>query len=71
AWAPGKAWLIVHGTAVFAEPSAELRQAGFEHMIGLGEEHRSANDGLLVFFCAQDALVRICDIDGSEERFNL
>jgi uncharacterized pyridoxamine 5'-phosphate oxidase family protein len=71
AWAPGKPWLIVHGTAVFAEPSAALRQRGFEHMTALGEEHRDANDGLLVFFYVDEALVRVCDIDGYEERFNL
>jgi uncharacterized pyridoxamine 5'-phosphate oxidase family protein len=71
AWAPGRPWLIVHGTAVFAEPSASLRQAGFEHMLGLGEKHQSADDGLLTFFFIDEAAVRICDITGTEQRFSL
>jgi uncharacterized pyridoxamine 5'-phosphate oxidase family protein len=71
AWMPGKPWLIVNGRAAFAEPSAALRQAGFEHMLSLGEHHSSLDDGLLVFFYAEAASARICDIDGSERRFSL
>jgi uncharacterized pyridoxamine 5'-phosphate oxidase family protein len=71
AWAPGSPWLIVHGNAVFAEPSAATRQAGFKHMVGLGEEHENADDGLLVFFTVQEGIARICDIDGTEERLDL
>jgi uncharacterized pyridoxamine 5'-phosphate oxidase family protein len=71
AWAPGKPWIIVGGSATFAEPTPALRQAGFEHMVSLGEAHRDANDGLLVFFFVRDATARICDIDGTERRFKL
>jgi uncharacterized pyridoxamine 5'-phosphate oxidase family protein len=71
AWMPGNPWIIVHGTAAFAEPTPALRQAGFEHMVALGEDHRSANDGLLVFFFVKDAIVRICDIDGTEHQFTV
>jgi uncharacterized pyridoxamine 5'-phosphate oxidase family protein len=71
AWAPGRPWLIVGGGAAFAEPSAAIRQAGFEHMVSLGEAHTDANDGLLIFFYAQEGIARICDIDGTEQRFAL
>ncbi|MDR1014380.1 MAG: pyridoxamine 5'-phosphate oxidase family protein [Coriobacteriales bacterium] len=71
AWKPGHPWLVVRGKAVFAEPSAALRQAGFEHMAGIGEAHSSADDGLLVFFSVDEGIARICDIDGTEERFEL
>lgn len=33
-----------------AVASDKVRQAGFKHMVGIGEEHESANDGLLAFF---------------------
>jgi uncharacterized pyridoxamine 5'-phosphate oxidase family protein len=69
AWRPGSPWVIVRGTAVFAEPSAATRQSGFEHMVGLGEAHESADDGLLVFFHVADGYAKICDITGQEEGF--
>lgn len=69
AWRPGNPWVIVRGSAVFAEPSAATRQAGFEHMVALGEAHESANDGLLVFFYVADGFAKICDITGYEESF--
>ncbi|MCL2631529.1 MAG: pyridoxamine 5'-phosphate oxidase family protein [Coriobacteriia bacterium] len=71
AWNPGNPWIVVSGQAVFDEPSAELRQAGFEHMLGLGEAHDSANDGRLVFFYISTGYARICDITGEEESFDL
>ncbi|MDR3316264.1 MAG: hemolysin III family protein [Coriobacteriales bacterium] len=71
AWAPGNPWLIAAGKAVFAEPSRALREEGFHHMVGLGEAHDSADDGLLVFFYIDEGSVRICDITGSEETFAL
>lgn len=67
AWHPGNPWVIVAGQAVFDEPSAQLRQAGFKHMLGLGEAHSSANDGLLVFFYLAQGQARICEITGQEE----
>jgi uncharacterized pyridoxamine 5'-phosphate oxidase family protein len=71
AWKPGSPWVIVHGQAVFAEPSQAVRQAGFEHMVSLGEAHASPNDGLLVFFYPAKAIVRVCDITGQEQAFEL
>jgi uncharacterized pyridoxamine 5'-phosphate oxidase family protein len=69
-WRPGSPWVIVRGSAVFAEPSAAMRQAGFKHMVGLGEEHESANDGLLVFFYVRDGYAKVCDITGAEAGFS-
>lgn len=71
AWQPGSPWVVVAGRAVFAEPSAGLRQAGFEHMVGIGEAHESAEDGRLVFFYVADGLARVCDITGEEQRYEL
>ena len=69
AWRPGNPWIVVAGKAVFAEPSPQLRKAGFEHMIGLGEAHDTPHDELLVFFYVTDGVARICDITGEEECF--
>ena len=71
AWYPGRPWVIVEGKAVFAEPSSELREEGFRHMVGLGEAHDCANDGLLVFFFIEGGKARICDITGNEESYEL
>jgi uncharacterized pyridoxamine 5'-phosphate oxidase family protein len=67
AWQPGSPWVVVAGRAVFDEPSAQLRQAGFEHMVSIGETHDSANDGRLVFFYVDEGVARICDITGEED----
>lgn len=48
-----------------------VREAGFKHMVGIGEEHESANDGRLAFFSVRNITARFCDIDGSEERLDL
>jgi uncharacterized pyridoxamine 5'-phosphate oxidase family protein len=71
AWRPGQPWLIIKGRAVFAEPSAGLRLAGFEHMVALGEAHVSPNDGLLVFFYVEEGSARVCDITGAEFAFDV
>ncbi|MDR3052695.1 MAG: pyridoxamine 5'-phosphate oxidase family protein [Coriobacteriales bacterium] len=71
AWRPGSPWVIVRGTAVFAEPSPATRQAGFEHMVALGEDHTRADDGLLVFFYVSDGFAKLCEITGHEEGFAL
>ena len=54
-----------------AVASDKVRQAGFKHMVGIGEEHESANDGCLAFFSVRNIAARFCDIDGSEERLEL
>ena len=51
--------------------SDKVRQAGFRHMVGIGEQHDSANDGRLAFFSVRNIAARFCDIDGSEERLEL
>ena len=71
AWHPGNPWLLVSGKAIFDEPSPQLREEGFRHMVGLGEAHESANDGLLVFFYISEGKAKICDITGNEETFVL
>ena len=49
--------------------SDRVRQEGFRHMVGIGEEHDSADDGRLAFFSVRGGLARFCDIDGSERSF--
>ncbi|HIS40877.1 MAG TPA: pyridoxamine 5'-phosphate oxidase family protein [Candidatus Aphodovivens avistercoris] len=66
AWKPGSGWIIVRGKADLADgASAEVRQAGFEHMIALGEHHDGPNAPELTFFSMTDAAAWLCDIDGS------
>ena len=40
-------------------------------MVGLGEEHESANDGRLCFFRIAEGVARVCDITGEETSFDL
>ena len=71
-WKPGSYWIVVSGEADLADDaqvSDAVRQAGFKHMVGIGEEHASANDGRLAFFSVRRGVARFCDIDGSERRF--
>lgn len=68
-WKPGECWIVLSGTANLADDalvSVAVREAGFKHMVGLGEAHESANDGRLAFFSVEDGIARFCDIDGSE-----
>ena len=71
-WKPGECWIVVEGEAELADDEVcpdEVRQAGFEHMVGIGEHHDSPNDGRLAFFSVKNGTCRICDIDGSERKF--
>ncbi len=71
-WKPGSYWIVVSGEADLADDaqvSDAVRQAGFKHMVGIGEEHASAHDGRLAFFSVRRGVARFCDIDGSERRF--
>ena len=73
-WKPGECWIVLTGEAALeddAVASDKVRQAGFKHMVGIGEEHESANDGRLAFFSVRNIAARFCDIDGSEERLEL
>ena len=67
-WKPGECWIVLTGEAALeddAVASDKVRQAGFKHMVGIGEEHESA------FFSVRNIAARFCDIDGSEERLEL
>ena len=47
-WKPGECWIVVEGEAELADDEVcpdEVRQAGFKHMVGIGEHHDSPNDG--------------------------
>ena len=71
-WKPGAYWIVVSGEANLADDehvSDRVRQEGFKHMVGIGEEHDSADDGRLAFFSVRCGLARFCDIDGSERSF--
>lgn len=66
AWKPGSGWVILRGHAdLHDEANAEVRQAGFDHMVGLGESYNGACDPVLTFFSFTQAQAWICDIDGS------
>lgn len=68
-WKPGECWIVLSGTANLADDalvSDAVREAGFKHMVGLGEAHESVNDGRLAFFSVENGVARFCDIDGSE-----
>ena len=47
-WKPGEFWIVLSGEADLADDanvSEAVRQAGYEHMVGIGEHHDSPNDG--------------------------
>ena len=72
-WKPGTGWIVVSGEADLADDanvSEEVREAGFRHMVGLGEAHESAHDGRLAFFSVRGGVARFCDITGDERRFS-
>lgn len=73
-WKPGECWIVLTGEAALEDDAAasdKVRQAGFKHMVGIGEQHDSVNDGRLAFFSVRNIVARFCDIDGSEERLEL
>ena len=68
-WKPGEYWIVVSGEADLSDDanvSDAVRQAGFKHMVGLGEAHESLDDGRLAFFSVVRGVARFCDIDGRE-----
>ena len=66
AWKPGSGWVIMRGKANLEDTAApEVRQAGFEHMVGLGECYDGPDDPALTFFTLDEPQAWICDIDGS------
>ena len=49
----------------------EIRQAGYDHMLDLGEYHSGPDAPELTFFTTKHAEAWICDIDGSKTRIEL
>lgn len=61
-WWPGHGWLILRGKAgLVDEASPEMREAGWQHLEGLGEHYDGPNDETLVFFSAEEPQAWICD----------
>ena len=72
AWKPGSGWIILRGKADLNDKAnAEVRKAGFEHMVGLGETYDGERDPTLTFFSFTEAQAWICDIDGSWTKMSL
>ena len=68
-WKPGYGWIVLSGEANLEDDSNAsdaMRQAGFEHMVGLDEHHDSPNDGRLTYFSVRNGRARFCDITGEE-----
>lgn len=70
-WKPGTGWIVLSGEAVLmddADVPEDVFQAGFKHMVGLGEAHDCAHDGRLAFITVANGHARFCDITGSERQ---
>lgn len=71
-WKPGHGWIILRGKAGLDDKvNSEIRQAGYEHMTGLGESYDGADDPTLTFFSVEDPQAWICDIEGSWDPIDL
>ena len=72
AWKSGSGWLIMRGEADLVDQATpEIRQAGYEHMLDLGEYHSGPDAPELTFFSTLRAEAWICDIDGAKTRVEL
>ena len=66
AWKPGSGWIILRGRADLDDRVGDdIRRAGYEHLVGLGECYDGPDDPTLTFFSFTDAEAWVCDIDGS------
>ena len=66
AWKPGSGWIILRGRADLDDRvDDDIRRAGYEHLVGLGECYDGPDDPTLTFFSFTDAEAWVCDIDGS------
>ena len=66
AWKPGSGWIILRGRADLDDRvDDDIRRAGYEHLVGLGEYYDGPDDPTLTFFSFTDAEAWVCDIDGS------
>lgn len=63
-WWPGHGWLILRGEAGLEDLARDdIRQAGYDHMTGLGERYDGPNDPTLVFFSVENPQAWICNHD--------
>lgn len=63
-WWPSHGWLILRGTAGLEDrANDEIRQAGYEHLVSLGENYDGPNDPTLVFFSVENPQAWICNHD--------
>lgn len=63
-WWPGHGWLILRGEAGLEDrANDEIRQAGYEHLVSLGENYDGPNDPTLVFFSVESPQAWICNHD--------
>ena len=66
AWKPGSGWVVMRGRAnLDIRAGDDVRQAGYIHMRGLGENYDNARDPRLAFFTVDEPEAWLCDIDGS------
>ena len=66
AWKPGSGWIILRGKADLQDQANDdVRHAGFEHLVALGESYGGPDDETLTFFSVTEPQAWICDIDGS------
>ncbi|WP_418252798.1 pyridoxamine 5'-phosphate oxidase family protein [Gordonibacter urolithinfaciens] len=63
-WWPGHGWLILRGTAGLDDRvNDNIRQAGYDHLTGLGEHYDGPHDPTLVYFSVEDPQAWICNHD--------
>ena len=66
AWKPGSGWIILRGKADLDDcANDDVRRAGFEHLVALGETYDGPHDKTLTFFSVTEPEAWLCDIDGS------
>ena len=63
-WWPGHGWLILRGIAGLDDRVGDdIRQAGYDHLTGLGEHYDGPHDPTLVYFSVEDPQAWICNHD--------
>ena len=63
-WWPGHGWLILRGEAGLEDRVGDdIRQAGYDHLTGLGEHYDGPHDPTLVYFSVEDPQAWICNHD--------
>ncbi len=71
-WKPGEGWIVITGRAGMDRVvSPRVRQAGYEHLCGLGESYDGPDDARLTFFSLEDGVAHFDDIDGNTRAIGL